>query len=100
MTDRSAIPSAPLAAVDPQAAFRLRRLEVAVELVQSGRGQREASAALRARFGISTATDWRAAGIVFDLAGSPPTGAAKGRADHLISNPLVNGRLTGQRRRS
>lgn len=97
MTDRSAIPLALLAAVDPQAAVRLRRLEVAVELVQSGRGQPEVSAELRARFGISTPTAWRAAGIVFDLAGSTPTGAAKGRADHLISNPLFNGSLTRQR---
>jgi hypothetical protein len=54
-------------AVDPLAVERARRLEVAMQLLRSGRNRREVSGLIQVRFRVSQQTAWRLVDAAADM---------------------------------
>lgn len=55
--------------VDAAALERVRRLEVALQLIRAGYPRREVSGTLQRRFSIAQPTAWRIVEMAWDLAG-------------------------------
>ncbi len=58
-----------LMTVDPDAARRMTRLNVALRMIDLGRASREVSRHIEREFGCSYVTAWRVTQMALDLAG-------------------------------